>query len=594
MERGDPFRARTFARDRRTWILTFAIATALWAGSSAWLNRHIALAPRAPAGPADDGRFAVLAFDRILAEPEPRHLGRIALRDRLRGLARAGFSAVTLRELRDACDGRAALPAKPLLLTFDEGYLSTYEAVDPVLRELHWPAVMFLRTERQESRDVAYLFWDRLARMIESGLWEIASGDPAPSPPSDAASQVPAAPPGADRIGARLEARQVLAWAPRGRDPVAALGCAVDARARREAGFSSLWLGFTDDPAGVNRADADPYRLARLRVEPSWSTEELVGRLERALAAAPIDDASTKGTLPAASWVPGEGTVETSAAGVALSGMPRAEIWIPGALWASDFLVAATLAPGAGEFWILQEGDAPGNEWRVGGEGARVYVEVRHPAGPPEVLAHRELPPSARGPYRIRILRRGAGLVVWWDGAPLSETPLALPRRAWGKLGAVTYGGTGEGRLLVSELRFAAVPFSVRSVSASPSADEVAKLAKDAPAIAALAPPWGVLSAGTLSVHEIDDELFRILARRYAWALLPRIDVLDDGVPEGRGGWARETAVRLMAAGFSGAQLDLGALDPAARARWAPTVRELELALTRAGGRLTVATGRTR
>jgi len=595
MERGDPFRARTFARDRRTWILTFLFGAALWAGTTAWLNRHILLAPRLPAGPGDDGRFAVLAFDRVLAEPEPRHLGRIAIRDRLRGLARAGFSAVTLREVKDACDGRIALPAKPILITFDEGYLSTYEAVDPVLRELHWPAVMFLRTERQETRDVAYLFWDRLARMVESGLWEVASGDPSEAPPPAVASPVPDAPPGSRRIGQRLSAPQVFAWAPRGWDPVAALSCALDARARRTAGRPAQWLGFTDDPAGVNRAGADPYRLARLRVDPAWSTEELVGRLARSLSAVPLHDPNDAGALPAAPWVPGEGAVETTAAGIALTGTPRAEIWIPGALFAPEFVVEATLTPGSGEYWLMQEGDAPGSEWRVGGEGARVYVEVRRPGEPPEVLARRDLAKGARGPRRVRILRRGAGLVVWWDGTPLAETPLALPKRPWGKLGAITYGGSAEGHLVVSDLRFAAIPFAVRSVAASPSAEEIARLAREAPTIAALAPSWGTLAAGTLRVRSLDDELFRILARRYAWEILPNVDVLDAGVPGGRdGAWAKETAARLTTDGFSGARFDFGAQGAETRKRWTPALKELDLALARAGGRLVVAGARTR
>ena len=78
-----------------------------------------------------------------------------------------------------------------MLVSFDEGYLATYESADPVLRELRWPAVMFLRTDRQENRDVSFLFWDRLRRMSQSGLWEIASGDPAKQDARDPAGRLP-------------------------------------------------------------------------------------------------------------------------------------------------------------------------------------------------------------------------------------------------------------------------------------------------------------------------------------------------------------------------------------------------------------------
>ncbi|HJQ97708.1 MAG TPA: polysaccharide deacetylase family protein, partial [Candidatus Polarisedimenticolaceae bacterium] len=196
-------KSRTFAGDRRTWLATLAIGAVAWAGTSAWLNRRVAYAARKPAAEASDGRFVVLAYDRIVATPDGRSIDRTALREQLLALAGEGWQPVTLAELADAYGGRGRLPQRPVLLTFDEGYLTTYEAADPVLRELRWPAVMFLRTDRQEKRDVSFLFWDRLRRMAQSGLWEIASGDPAAG--RAAGGRIPREPPGFALIAERLD-----------------------------------------------------------------------------------------------------------------------------------------------------------------------------------------------------------------------------------------------------------------------------------------------------------------------------------------------------------------------------------------------------
>jgi peptidoglycan/xylan/chitin deacetylase (PgdA/CDA1 family) len=58
----------------------------------------------------------------------------------MRALAAAGFHAVTLDRARAAWRGEATLPAKPLVLTFDNGYRTQYTEALPVLRRLGWVA----------------------------------------------------------------------------------------------------------------------------------------------------------------------------------------------------------------------------------------------------------------------------------------------------------------------------------------------------------------------------------------------------------------------------------------------------------------------
>ena len=40
-----------------------------------------------------------------------------------------------MTELNDAIEGKAELPSKPILITFDDGYYSNYEYIYPILKQ---------------------------------------------------------------------------------------------------------------------------------------------------------------------------------------------------------------------------------------------------------------------------------------------------------------------------------------------------------------------------------------------------------------------------------------------------------------------------
>jgi peptidoglycan/xylan/chitin deacetylase (PgdA/CDA1 family) len=86
----------------------------------------------------------------------------------------AGYETVTLDEfVRFHAGEDVALPARPLLLTFDDGRADSYTGGDAILEELGFNAVMFVDTGAVERGDAEYLTWPELEAVQATGRWEL-------------------------------------------------------------------------------------------------------------------------------------------------------------------------------------------------------------------------------------------------------------------------------------------------------------------------------------------------------------------------------------------------------------------------------------
>lgn len=82
-----------------------------------------------------------------------------------------GYQTVLPRELADG----GPLPEKPVLITFDDGYRSTYELLYPLLQTYQMKAVVSVITLMPDLPADNFLSWDMCREMAESGLVEIGS-----------------------------------------------------------------------------------------------------------------------------------------------------------------------------------------------------------------------------------------------------------------------------------------------------------------------------------------------------------------------------------------------------------------------------------
>lgn len=122
----------------------------------------------------------------------------------MRYLKKKGFTAIHTGEFSDILTGRAAAPRRPVMITFDDGWLDNWVFAFPVLRKYGMRAVIFLvtghiagqgRRHRSDEESVAalpphreakalvergrtgevMLSWDEAAEMKDSGLVEFHS-----------------------------------------------------------------------------------------------------------------------------------------------------------------------------------------------------------------------------------------------------------------------------------------------------------------------------------------------------------------------------------------------------------------------------------
>ena len=136
---------------------------------------------------ASDNHFLVLNYHDILsAEGAKRSLDKMDvgvehLEQHLDWLKKKGYKIVSVQNILDAAAGKADLPDKAVLLTFDDGYLSFYTRVFPILKKHHYPATIALVGTWMDGNVTAsepgkaLVNWEQVREMAQSGLVEIAS-----------------------------------------------------------------------------------------------------------------------------------------------------------------------------------------------------------------------------------------------------------------------------------------------------------------------------------------------------------------------------------------------------------------------------------
>ena len=80
-----------------------------------------------------------------------------------------GYHTISPDELYDFLAGQGTLPDRPVLITFDDGYVDNYTNAYPILKKYNLKATIFVVTGFLSKRN-GYLTWDQLREMEQNGI----------------------------------------------------------------------------------------------------------------------------------------------------------------------------------------------------------------------------------------------------------------------------------------------------------------------------------------------------------------------------------------------------------------------------------------
>jgi len=618
------------ARDRPTrlgpnqaWLIFLAVAlllVALWTPFKAWINRAL-FHPTAPRGPVDARAFVALAYEGV--SERTNEISPARFDAQLRLLREHGYTPIGLEEVRAFYQEGRPLPRKAVLTTFEQSRKSSYFDTRRILRANRWKAVMFLWTLPIEDEDPSVLRWPYIRDMILSRTWEVGGQG------HDAFRQVPADPNGRlgnfmstpmwkreeeryetpEEFGRRIEAdvkrnydeivRQTgvrpLAFAfPYGDFGQYESRAVLTRRLNLDIIAKYYPLGFISGPMALNTAYSDPRRLNRLLVDPRWSAEELLQRLERAW---PVrrEFRDFTNTLETA-WIREWGVAEPRGNHFDLRAAPNttgAKIWLSGSDLLQNVRTRIRFRLHEGQFSLFLRAQPDGeSHLHIGLEpGGLAWIRQKMPGLEAFTLASAQFQASTNEIWTLEVTVRDRLVFVRLNDRLLTESAVRVR------------GDPAPGMLGVSvwSPRLSAARAQIWNVTVNNDIEQIVKwrpalnrgpylawwINQNADRMTVLSPPWAEVTAGGLQIHAGEDiEILRRLARIYDFRICPAVTVESESALD------RIQAPRLVddvvKQGYDGLFLDFTPLDRPSIGRVTQWIRQIADQTTQAALRLMV------
>jgi tetratricopeptide (TPR) repeat protein len=121
----------------------------------------------------DNRYIPILLYHGLGGHPRSATLPVSLFDSQLKALRDAGYTAITVKELAQMIDGRQRFPEQPIVITFDDARLDSFQLGDPVLAKYGMKATMFVPTARIVGRGPFFADWDLIRGYARSGRWDL-------------------------------------------------------------------------------------------------------------------------------------------------------------------------------------------------------------------------------------------------------------------------------------------------------------------------------------------------------------------------------------------------------------------------------------
>lgn len=124
---------------------------------------------RPPVNPGErSGQIPVLMYHEIGDVVNNNYLRRSEFEAQMQWLAENGYNPVTLSQVYRHINDFRPLPAKPVVITFDDGYSTFYTVAVPILRKHRFTATVFVATGLLERPE--HMTWSQVAELPTLGI----------------------------------------------------------------------------------------------------------------------------------------------------------------------------------------------------------------------------------------------------------------------------------------------------------------------------------------------------------------------------------------------------------------------------------------
>jgi hypothetical protein len=479
--------------------------------------------------------FIALVFGRVSTTRELA-IPASSFEAQITALKQADYSSLRVEQINQwKRTDTATLPAKPVLLTFEEANRETMEIADKILATQGMTALVFVDVNQLDEGNIQLVSWHQLEQLVKSGRWEVGVSG---CPYGDIQAFTSPA------LLAQKFAQQREVLESRLHIPVVAVDCphALNSNYGDDATVwtqvlneASLPVGFVAAPFGANYRNDPISSLRRIRISRTWDQADLLSQITSHTPRRVSFVDKFESDQPAMDWVVDNGEITIEDGNLRVineTGKQGALMTLSGTeKWRDADVEVQLKGQPEGQFWIfLRHGTNP-SFVRVGIADGQVMFQVSNEIGMTSQLASHATPP---GDITLRLRVVDFRATAYLNGQPLLARSIQIPPDAdHGAFALAVWNDTGivdSGKASVHLAQVNATPLFPKCALVASTTGEVAwtQLRQQSEELSMVSPGYFSWIDGKAKAYQARDSAMETFASYHHLKILPALFIDKD------------------------------------------------------------------